>query len=294
MTMLIASPVDEESEKSEWSVLNGAESTVRFRPASSRPEQAQEAVREAEQLIAAFRRLLEPDSETAEPIDIYLGEAAQDVDPKSCIVRSASSGVPFAIELCAFVIQRWFGPNAADSTLIVDGIAGIAAGQSGIAPSVEDCEQWVGRRVRSGEVIRVVTRNGHRPEPSEGFGGFDPIPTAFLSFLVATYGRGALRKYLKAYDPRRRDQAAIEAYRQPLAVLEDEWHSRLRRRHHDQNVLKSFLSHVLPLLRPYRWKQVEILVYLILAAGYNVVQPYAVKTVIDRLTHLVKSGSGGA
>ncbi len=53
---------------------------------------------------------------------------------------------------------------------------------------------------------------------------------------------------------------------------------------------RTFVKQILPLLKPYKWKQIEILCYLVLAGGFNVVQPYSIKIVIDRLTRQVRGG----
>jgi ABC-type multidrug transport system fused ATPase/permease subunit len=77
-------------------------------------------------------------------------------------------------------------------------------------------------------------------------------------------------------------------------VIEEEWISSLRKRGNEREVLRSFLRHVLPLLRPYKWKQFEILVYLLLAAAFNIAQPYSIKIIIDRLTFQVRGNPAGA
>src|SRR6185369_3862294 len=142
MTMLIASPPDDEIENQEWIGLSGVGVTVRFRPESDR---AQEELRESEQLIESFRRLLvPPESDATEPVTICLDEAPDDIECD--ILRTEESDTPLAIDLCAVLIRRWFGENAAASTLIVDGIAGTAAAQAGLGPPVEECEKWVSAR----------------------------------------------------------------------------------------------------------------------------------------------------
>src|SRR5205085_322008 len=52
---------------------------------------------------------------------------------------------------------------------------------------------------------------------------------SFVAFLLEAGGPGALHQFLAAYDPERRDQAALAVYHRPLGALEESWLAWLKR-----------------------------------------------------------------
>jgi ABC-type multidrug transport system fused ATPase/permease subunit len=301
-----------------WEAFAGTHVTLYALQGSSATERAGETLREAEQIIEALRRLLSPEEErNGAPVCIYLTDPTAPTEDRlftkasvgealsrqeetsgseslSSVVFSEESPGQRASLLTRHLIGRWFGAGAAQAGIFLEGIAGLAAANAGLGPSLEEADRWVRAERAAKRPIFITTRRetGQKAPVSGVQDGFHLAATSFLGFLVAQFGQSALHTYLDASDPDRRDQAANTAYNQPLALLEEEWLARLHRRAEDRDALRTFVRQILPLLKPYRWKQLEILVYLLLAAGYNVVQPYAIKTIIDRLTTHVRSGPG--
>src|SRR5207253_698304 len=115
-----------------------------------------------------------------------------------------------------------------------------------------NAHRWVQSQLDSGRSVGIVPRNGaHQKAPASAeFEGFDPAATSFTAFLTTNSGPGALGEYLRNYDPARRDQAAITVFHEPLAVLEEQWLAKMRRRNREGNTFRSFLRHMIPLLRP--------------------------------------------
>ncbi len=299
----------------EMETFKGAHITIHAPKGSPIAERGPEELREAEQFVQALKKLLSPDEERAD-IHIVLevddsraaetevehagngrGRPHSDEPVQEStfrIVDPRTSGLPVPRQLARHLISLWFGESALAAASFVDGIAGLAAAQAGIGPSVEESDEWVLSEIAEGRNVSFVQRRRRRrraARPSE-LQGCDPVATSFVSFLVTQSGSEALRKYLEFYDPERNEKAANEAYHQPLAVLEEDWLGRLRRRANDGDALRTFLIQVWPLIKPYKWRYVEILFYLILAAGYNIVQPYSVKIFVDKLTEQAGSVTG--
>jgi ABC-type multidrug transport system fused ATPase/permease subunit len=301
-----------------WQTYAGTNLTIHVPQGSSRAERAPEELRKAEQVVEALRKLLTPPEERAwEPVDIYLMDSMDPAPeafsgagsngngrerpkerpgdaPILSTVHPEAAGEPLARPLTRHLVARWFGPDAASATLFVEGLAGLAAAQIGAGPTVEEADRGVQAEIEAGRPVSVVARQRPDRSASEAaaLAGFDPAATSFLAFLTAHSDPEALHRYLSAYDLHRQDQAALAAYHQPLAVLEEEWLAKLRRHNGNGDSLRAFLRQILPLLKPYRWKQLEILVYLLLAAAFNIVQPYAIKIFIDRLTAQVHNNPG--
>jgi len=109
------------------------------------------------------------------------------------------------------------------------------------------------------------------------------LATSFVSYLIEEHGEEPLRRFLRAYDPSRRDQASMDAYQRPLGSLEEAWLGKLREQSEPGGV-KEFLRHLVPLFKPYWARQIEAFVYLILGAFFAVISmPVALGAVIGAL-----------
>src|SRR5579871_89989 len=308
----------------EWQPHAGVHVVFYAQPGSNAIKYAPEELRNAEGVAEVLRKLLTPEeARMGKPVDIYLtdapnltpedilrsvppvsaGDAGQEkpgcASPILCRVPAQSRLEPLAVSLTRCLLHRWFGEHAVAVAAFVEGIAGVAAAQSGVGPTIEEADQWVRAELEAGRTVSVTAQKREKREKKKGLETATPrdynaAATSFVAFLVANSGPAVLRHYLSIYDPDRQDQAAIEAYHHPLAVLEEEWLSRLQHHANTGDALRTFLRQILPLLKPYGWKQIEIFVYLLLAAGYNIVQPYAIKTVIDRLTAVTHISLGAA
>ena len=116
---------------------------------------------------------------------------------------------------------------------------------------------------------------------------------SFLAFLTANYGPGKLNRYLERIRSQpHRSGGGNRAYHHPLAVLEEEWagHGLVTNPKLERPFSEHLSNRSSRCSNSYKWKQVEILCYLVLAGAFNVVQPYSIKIVIDRLTKQVRGG----
>jgi ABC-type multidrug transport system fused ATPase/permease subunit len=101
-----------------------------------------------------------------------------------------------------------------------------------------------------------------------------------VAFLLEKFGTSAFRQVLRSYDPDRRDQASLTAYERTLAGLEEAWLASLRRSG-GTAVLRSFFRHVVPLLRPYWPRELEVLGYMLVEMLYGLAIPLSSKWLVD-------------
>jgi ABC-type multidrug transport system fused ATPase/permease subunit len=250
--------------------------------------------------------LLKPDADkVGGPAIIYISNIAHGIDfppeyqKDACILVSAARSdrcdASWVVALTRCLIERWFGSSAGFASIFVEGIAGMAAAIPGVGPTIDEADKWVHGELDGGRKSAITLRNHVHDRAINqlnppGRNDYNLAAISFLGFLSANYGSEKLHTYLAEYDSSRIDQAAEVVYHHPLAVLEEEWLTRLGHKTRVGETFRTFIKQILPLLRPYKWKQIEILCYLVLAGAFNVVQPYSIKIVIDRLTKQVRTG----
>ena len=279
-----------------WQPFRGRLATVYAPRGGYAARRAQAELQAVERMVEALQRLLDPPPDRrGQPIEVYVVDA---VDERARLARSeaapdAPAGRPSLVQVVApeiprdalaepltrTLLGRWFGPGAASSELFVQGIAGLAAARAGMGPPVEDADRWVLGELEAGRPASVVGGRRHSRQGRGASGDAAPpqevrhAAVSFVAHLAANAGASALRSFLASLDPDRPDEAALAAFRQPMGVLEEQWLTALRHRATGEDALRSLLGRVLPLLRPYRLRQLEILLYLALASGLNVVTP---------------------
>jgi ABC-type multidrug transport system fused ATPase/permease subunit len=283
----------------DWPSVSGESVTVRSAPnyGSDMTRRATDIQRLADQIVSSLRKLLSPEAAHTERIIIYLADGTTHEYPPESIVHSIeedAANARLALQLSRRLVEQWFGERAARAAPFVEGCAGLALAEAGSGTTVEAADESARDSLKDGRAISINGSRENADESTPTADRIDPAAISFLGFLAAVYGPSRLHQYFAVYDPDRHDQAALSAYHQPLAVLEEEWIARLRRHGDERNALRAFLRQILPLLRPYKWKQAEILFYLMLAAGYNVVQPWAIKVIIGRLIKLARGGAASA
>jgi ABC-type multidrug transport system fused ATPase/permease subunit len=154
----------------------------------------------------------------------------------------------------------------------VNGIAGIAGSRLRSAPAIEEADEAVRAELAAGAEVSVFAA--------------DPgvvVPISFVAFLLKTYGPEALRRFLETYDSERRDQAAAAVYQRPLGSLEELWLSSLRELSGFRATFRALLGHLLPLMRPHKWRWVEIFVYMLLAVALTIAIPLGFKYLFDTI-----------
>jgi ABC-type multidrug transport system fused ATPase/permease subunit len=279
---------------------------------------AQATLREAEQVVETLEKLLRPaDAEAGAPIAVYLSDplgalpddqAAASPDlPESLseqqvgtpggddgaiivrVIRPEAPGEPIVLPLTHLLARRWFGPDSVLGGTLLDGVAGVVAARIGKGPSIEAANQWVRSERAARRSVSVVGRARLEPPANGRARELDLGATSFVAFLLEANGPTALRQFLADYDPNRRDQAAVAAFQRPLGTLEETWLSGLEQRGGD-SAFRAFFRHLMPLLRPYWRRELEVLGLMILGLSYGLVLPLSGKYLIDTI---IPSGSIG-
>src|SRR5690606_29012856 len=107
------------------------------------------------------------------------------------------------------------------------------------------------------------------------------IATSFVAAVIAHSGADAVHDYLAAYDPERRDHAAIAAFHRPIGALEELWLTTLRRGGARSTPFRLLFRYLVPLLRPHLWRQLEIAGYMAFGIAFGLILPLAMKYLVD-------------
>ena len=131
--------------------------------------------------------------------------------------------------------------------------------------------------------------------PTEGSPATDQAATlaatSFVAYLIGSFGSDSLRSFLESYDPARIDQAAMAAFQQPLGSLEESWQKSVMQGGPGPTI-SSFVRYVLPHIKPYRWREAEVLLYMVIGSLMSVVaMPVAIGAAVGALA--VRLGSSG-
>lgn len=277
-----------------WRTYSGKHVVVHARANSYAEQVAPRELRRAENAVDALEKLVTPLRHAHDsPIPIYLidslDEAAWANEPvgDDKIVHMVQPNVsPDSLTepLTRILVKRWFGADAASLTAILNGLAGWIDARNGVGPSIEQANSWVRAELAAGRAISIVPRTAanHAQDPGDA-----RALTSFVGFLVETYGANALRQFLSAYNPTRQDQAALAAYQRPLGALEESWLGQVRRPSRTR-AFRTLFAYLIPLLKPYWLRELEILLYMLFGLTYSLLLPLSSKYLVDTL---IPSGS---
>jgi len=267
-----------------WQTRSGKGVAVHAPEGSYPARRAAAELREAERAVGAIDELLAPAPGGREvPVDIYLTDAVvtdeQDADVAASfgaddeaivrVVQPDAPGEPIAYPATRVLVRRLFGADAASASLFVNGIAGVVAAQSGTGPGPEEADNLVRAALAAGRAVSILAPDS------------DDFATSFVRFLIRTHGVDALREFLAAYDPERRDNAAVTAYQRPLAALEELWLGSLRELSGVRATFRALFSHLLPLVKPHWGRWLEIFAYMLVGTGYTIAIPLGFKYLFD-------------
>ena len=107
------------------------------------------------------------------------------------VVQPENPGPPIVYELARLLVGRWFGPQAANASLFVDGIAGIAGSKLGGTPSIEEADEAVRAELAGGAEVTVFS-------PELG----PVVPISFVGFLLEDAWAGAAAPLPRDVRPR--------------------------------------------------------------------------------------------
>ncbi|MDQ2984854.1 MAG: ABC transporter transmembrane domain-containing protein [Actinomycetota bacterium] len=284
-----------------WRIYEGDGVRVHAAEGSYASRRATADLHDAERVVKALEELLAPPAERrGGPVKIYLADAAGlatdggvDQDAIVRIIEPDAPVEPVARPLTRVLVRRWFGANPAAAAMVVVGIAGVVDDRAGTGELIAEADQWVQGELEAGRTVSIFPRGESKSADEEE--ELDPVAvsrtaTSFTAFLLRLVGDEPLRTFLAAYDPGRRDQAAQEAYQRPLGALEEAWLTSLRSTTGEESPYKAFLRHVRPLLRPFLWREVEVLLYALFNLSYTLAIPLSARYLID---HVIPSKDYG-
>jgi subfamily B ATP-binding cassette protein MsbA len=283
-----------------WQRYDGRWAVVMAPPASFAATRAAQVLQEADRTAAELERLLGvAPARDRVPLEILLVDAAPEepaaapapapapdgsaADPAAPILRVISpegAAEPLARPMTRVLAARWFGPRAAAATTVLDGLAGLVAARVGTGPPRSDADAWVQARLADGTLTSLfaAAATADRRAP-----GTDLALTSFAGYLLDEFGPDAMREFLMAYDPDRRDRAADDVFHTPLGALEEAWHARQRQQASGGTQVRAFVHQILPLLKPHRGRLAELTALMLLATVNTLALPLGFRYFVDHI-----------
>jgi ABC-type multidrug transport system fused ATPase/permease subunit len=136
-----------------------------------------------------------------------------------------------------------------------------------------------GDRIGVGPFELVVLRVGSEPAAPGG----DLPHMSFVAFLLDEFGTEGMREFLRGFDPERQDRAAEAVFHAPLGALEEAWQNSQRQQATGGSRMHSFVSQVLPLLRPHRRRIAELTALMLLATVNTLALPLGFRYLVDHI-----------
>jgi ATP-binding cassette subfamily B protein len=199
------------------------------------------------------------------------------------VVSPEAPGEPLVGFLTRLFVERWFGLTTQASAIVFfEGLAGMVTAQISRKPTVQEADEWVQAELKAKHPVSILTLS--EETNSENSNSNKRLAsTSFITFLLEVGGATSLHHFLETYDPQRPDQAAISAYQQPLANLQETWLNKLKTPARQTSAFRAFLQELGPLLKPYWLRELEILGYMLLGLGYLLLLPLSTKFLVDNI-----------
>ncbi len=261
-----------------WQELRGRRAIVHTPVGSFASYAAATEIEQADRIFDVLMALLEiPEPGAGGPVDVYLvdppvgppGAPQQETAPPMLqgvgetgivrVVTNEAFPAPLATPLTQLLLNRWFGENAGSLPAIVEGLAGMAAGQAGWGPPPDEAHSWVQAELGENRKVTVLPR----AQSLDGTASINRhAATSFVSFLVESSEPGSLQRFLSAYEPQRPDEAAMQVYEQSLAEMEEGWIEAMKGMG-SNFTLSGALRFLTPLLKPHLGKYIEVIAYML-------------------------------
>jgi|GEM_PF-3071 len=230
------------------------------------------------------------------PISIYLGEVLNDpAQPGKAltagsyavperrevwsIFRSDAPGVDIERTMARLLLQLQTGRDPGQAPLLLDGLVSVVGQRLGFVPPPEALAQMLSGMLASGAPIAIrPLLNGPSPETMQIY---SLVSVAFAGYLIDERGAPAFLKLLGAYDAQNPDTAARAAYSTTFEGLEKRWLQALKKAGPKTSGIGRFLKQSWTLTKPYRLKQIEILLYVLFSIAFSQAMPFAQRYLFD-------------
>ena len=255
-------------------------------------EQASAAQGRCEAVIAAAgtRLGMAPPSQ---PIEVVLVETLLptpgELAPQSVIAveqsriravyRSDAPGVELEEALLRLLLLRagLVKRDPGGAPLLLEGLLGLLAQEGGFLPATASMNALLAQAQNAGMPVSVVDLlSGPTTAPL-----FQQIATSFVSWLIEQKDVATFLRLLDGYDRAHPDEAARRVYGKSFAALEKRWRGALRKSAPRPGGVGKFLRASLRYLRPYWFKQAEILLYIVFGIAFGQALPLAQRYLID-------------
>jgi ABC-type multidrug transport system fused ATPase/permease subunit len=291
-----------------WQRFPGKRITVHAPAESYAVTRAPGELREAERAVGALEELLRPpEDRRLGRIDVYLTDTFSDLTVDGSVsditrlgsdraeaigrqgivraVQPEAPGEPVVWPLTRLLVSQWFGAGAEAATMVHTGVAGVVAARIGAGPTLQEAQEWIREQLESGQPVSIFA-----PADDDAFAttaapttAAQYAATAFVAFLLDAHGPDALRRFLAEYDPERRDQAALAVYERPLGGLEEAWLGSFRHLTGNRKAFRELFGYLVPLIRPYWLRWLEIGVYMLFGVAFTIAVPFSFKYLFDTI-----------
>ena len=284
-----------------WQTFAGKRVTIHAPQGSNALKSAPAELIAAENTVTALEDLLQPPDKSGAPIDVYL------VDPVAGAFKSDAGGIggegivrtvfpeggmaPIARTLTPAMVEQWFGADALAAGPIIDGIAAVVAERTETGPPVEEAGDWIKAEFEAGRPVTIMSLFGKDAAAKDPVVR-ENVSASFVGHLVKISEQGALGRFLAAFKPDKRDEAAVAVYQQPFAGLEEQWLAGLFGgiASSGDGAGKS-LKYLMPLIKPYRAQYFEVLFYMVVSVVISIALPLVSGCMIGALG---RTGQPGA
>jgi ATP-binding cassette, subfamily B, bacterial len=197
------------------------------------------------------------------------------------VCRPESPAVGLEEAIAHLVVFQPFAPRAGAVPFLRAGLMAALVANQGHRPATERLHAAPLAQIEQEQPCTILPLLQEKSALNQRADG--GLAISFFAFLLEAFGPDALRVFLQQYDPQRPDQAAIAAYRQPVAGLQDQWLAGVAQRRGQAVSIRGFLGRLLPYAKPYPFQIVEIVAYLLFAIAFGLALQLSIKFLVDNV-----------
>lgn len=261
----------------QWQKYQSAHFTFWFMPGSQAEKNVTGFAAEMEAVRDATAKALELTDLPEGRVQVYLSDMPGGQQGESqvyemggaqviAVYLSDAPGEVLERALVELLLTSSLGVRADRSAMLVDGVQGYVAQQTGGSGSAELNAALLGLQSEGG---RITLADAMRGPATETRRLYQQVVTSFVAFLLTSYGAGPFKRFAREFDPDQPDRASEAAYGKLVSALEAEWLRSLEQT--QSSVLGAleqkqqasalgvmgFLRRAFPYLRPYWTRQVK-------------------------------------
>ena len=192
--------------------------------------------------------------------------------------RSDAPGQGLERSLVELLLAESLGESVLPEPLIVDGILGYVALQTGQL-DLAKLNASLAELASGRERISLIDVLGGPTAASRAI--YHQVATSFITFLIREYGLERFKWFAQQYHPYATDLMGEIAYGKRTSIIWREWLSSLGKSQLNVMGITGFLARALGYIRPYWPQALLILVGLTIGIAYTVLIPFSFKFLIN-------------